>query len=474
MRWQLTHSFTQALPEGFSKATALAFPDCQLAYLDSALLASLGLHERIPADALARCFAAQQLPEDAQPIAQAYAGHQFGHFNPQLGDGRAMLIGELTTSQGQSLEIGFKGTGPTTFSRGGDGKAALGPMLREVLISQAFVALGIPTTRPLAVTTTGALVQRQYAQPGAVLTRLASSHIRVGTFQYYAAREQYDAVERLVAYCIARHYPACAQDSNPVLAFLQGVIARQAALIAQWMGVGFIHGVMNTDNMLICGETIDFGPCAFMEAYDPATVFSSIDHGGRYAYGNQPGIAQWNLARLAETLLPLISSDKAEAIALATQAVNDFEPAYTEQFRAIMQTKLGLQGKEKATADVLIEQWLALLNASKADFTLAHWYLQQQDRSALAALLSDQAGFADWWQAYTAVLPDIAPSVNPCVIPRNHLVEEALRSAEDGDMQPFHRLLAVITRPFNAPDEQRFLQPAAPAFTEAYMTFCGT
>ncbi len=474
MHWALTQSFTKALPEGFTAARALSFPDCQLVYIDKPLLAALGLDKHIPRDELARCLSAQHLPEDAQPIAQAYAGHQFGHFNPQLGDGRAMLIGELTTAQGTVLELGFKGTGPTSFSRGGDGKAALAPMLREVLISQAFVALNIPTTRALAVTTTGAKVQRQYAQPGAVLTRLASSHIRVGTFQYYAAREQQDALHRLVEYCIARHYPACAQDSNPVLAFLRCVIERQAALIAQWMGVGFIHGVMNTDNMLISGETIDFGPCAFMDAYNPATVFSSIDHGGRYAYGNQPGIAQWNLARLAETLLPLISDDQTQAIALATQAVNAFEAAYTQQFRRVMQYKLGLQGQNEANTDTLIEQWLALLTATRADFTLAHWFLQQQDHKALATLFNETADFAAWWQSYCAASPSFVDVNNPCVIPRNHLVEEALRAAEDGDLQPFHRLLKVITDPFKVPNEQRYMQPATAAFTDAYMTFCGT
>ncbi len=315
-----------------------------------------------------------ELPDDARPLAMAYAGHQFGHFVPQLGDGRAVLLGERRASDGRRYDLQLKGSGRTPFSRSGDGRAVLGPMLREYLISEAMHALGIPTTRSLAVVATGEQVLREEPAPGAVLTRVAASHLRVGTFEYFAVRGDHDALRALLAYSIARHAPELAAAPVPALAFLKWVADRQAALIAQWLGVGFIHGVMNTDNMALSGETIDYGPCAFMDHYDPDTVFSSIDHRGRYAYGNQPAIAQWNLARFAETLLPLIDADKAMAIAQATAVINRFPAEFEARHQLLLRAKLGLGSMRESDA-ALAARFLALLHANRADFTLAFHHL---------------------------------------------------------------------------------------------------
>ena len=397
-------------------------------------------------DALAALFSGNELPTGAQPIAQAYAGHQFGQFNPQLGDGRALLIGEVIDVHGQRRDIALKGSGRTPFSRRGDGKAVVGPMLREVLIGEAMHALGIPATRALAVVATGEAVFREKALPGAILTRVAASHLRVGTFQYFAAHGTVEQVRRLADYAIARHYPELIGAENRCLEFLRAVSERQAALIAQWMHVGFIHGVMNTDNMAISGETIDFGPCAFMESYNPGAVFSSIDEMGRYAYSEQPVIAQWNLARLAETLLPLIHEDEAQAIDLATAVIDAFSDRYRHDWITHARTKLGLNNhatEHLQTDIVLASNWLDLLHAQQVDFTLAWRYLAdaaEGKEARLRSLFAGQPGLDGWlthWRercmAEDANRPDAGREralrmrrVNPWLIPRNHRVEEAL------------------------------------------------
>ena len=486
--------------EGFYVAwKPQAAPAPGLVHFDAALAADLGLDlAGLPAATLAEIFSGNALPEGAEPLAQAYAGHQFGGFSPQLGDGRALLVGEVVDRHGQRRDIAFKGSGRTPFARGGDGKAALGPMLREVLVSEGMHALGIPTTRALAVVTTGASVYREGALPGAVLTRVAASHLRVGTFQFFAARDEVERVRRLATYAIARHYPELAQDAHPARALLLAVIERQAALVAQWMNVGFIHGVMNTDNMTISGETIDYGPCAFMEAYDPAAVFSSIDEHGRYAYANQPAIAQWNLARLAETLLPLLHDDREEAIRIATQAVTGFGARYAEHLLRGQRAKLGLVASADDEPDdvSLVDEWLALLQAHRVDFTLAWRHLADAaagNDAFLRAHIADTAALDAWlirWrrrcaaddaragmEAYPAVERRAAAMrrVNPYVIPRNQHVEEALAAATGGDLRPFARLLAAVRRPFDDDaDQAPYALPAPAEITASYRTFCGT
>jgi uncharacterized protein YdiU (UPF0061 family) len=445
--------------------------------------------------ALAGLFSGNTLPQGAQPIAQAYAGHQFGQFNPQLGDGRALLIGEVIDRHGRRRDIAFKGSGRTPFSRRGDGKAAVGPMLREVLIGEAMHALGIPTTRALAVVATGEPVFRERALPGAILTRVAASHLRVGTFQYFAAHGSPEQVRRLADYAIARHYPEARQADRPCLAFLEAVAERQAALIARWMHVGFIHGVMNTDNMGIPGETIDFGPCAFMEAYDPRAVFSSIDERGRYAYAEQPGIARWNLARLAETLLPLIDADEGHAITLATGVIDGFPERYQHHWLAGLRAKLGLSGQAASgdAADAALgESWLDLLHAQRVDFTLAWRRLAdaaEGNAAPLRALFPGQPGLDRWLQRWrercaaedagadrAALRAEAMRRVNPWLIPRNHRVEEALDAASDsGDLRPFESLLNALQHPFDEdPALARHAEPAPGEFMARFRTFCGT
>jgi uncharacterized protein YdiU (UPF0061 family) len=454
----------------------------------------LGL-ERQDDTALANLFAGNTLPEGAQPIAQAYAGHQFGQFNPQLGDGRALLIGEVIDRHGQRRDIAFKGSGRTPFSRRGDGKAAVGPMLREVLIGEAMHALGIPTTRALAVVATGEPVFRERTLPGAILTRVAASHLRVGTFQYFAAHGSPEQVRRLADYAIARHYPEARQADRPYLAFLSAVAERQAALIARWMHVGFIHGVMNTDNMGIPGESIDFGPCAFMEAFDPRAVFSSIDEMGRYAYAEQPGIARWNLARLAETLLPLIDANEGHAITLATEVIDAFPERYQHHWLAGLRAKLGLSGQVASgdAADTALgESWLDLLHAQGVDFTLAWRRLGDAAEgfdAPLRALFPGQPGLDRWLQRWrercaaedagadrAALRAEAMRRVNPWLIPRNHRVEEALDAASDsGDLRPFESLLNALQRPFDEnPALVRHAEPAPGEFMARFRTFCGT
>ena len=451
----------------------------RLLALNRGLASELGLDPDRLEPWAAALFSGNLLPAGAQPIAQAYAGHQFGGFSPRLGDGRALLLGEVIDRHGARRDIALKGSGPTPFSRGGDGYAAVGPVLREYLIGEAMAALHIPTSRALAAVATGAWVRREVDLPGAVLTRVAASHLRIGTFQFLAARGDEAGLRQLLAYAIARHYPDLDPDlaaaDNPALAFLAAVSARQADLIARWMGVGFIHGVMNTDNMTISGETIDYGPCAFMEGYDPATVFSSIDHGGRYAYGNQPLILGWNLARLAEALLGLIDPDADRAVDLATEVLTAVEARYQVAWLKVMRAKLGLAGVQ-ADDRALVDDLLALMAAARADWTLTWRALAEADPAALRALLGavPEAWLARWRARRAPDALATMAAVNPAYIPRNHLVEAALAAAGAGDMAPFEAMLAVITDPFTArPGLDAYALPA-PAGFGPYRTFCGT
>jgi uncharacterized protein YdiU (UPF0061 family) len=506
--FRFDNSYARDLPGFYATWPPATAPAPQLLYGNGALAAQLGG----PADAVqgpdaAAMWSGNSPPDGAEPLAQAYAGHQFGHFSPQLGDGRALLLGEVLDPQGRRWDIAFKGSGRTPFSRGGDGKAAVGPMLREALISEAMHALGVPTTRALAVVATGERVMRDRPLPGAVLTRVAASHLRVGTFQFFAAQGQVDKLRLLADYAIARHDPALAGTPGRYLALLAAVAGRQARLIAQWMHLGFIHGVMNTDNMTISGETIDYGPCAFMEAYDPSTVFSSIDRGGRYAYANQPQIARWNLARLAETLLPLIASDASDAsdadsesamqqaVAEVTGVIDAFPAQYGQAFQPGLMAKLGLAPATDDEADTtLATDWLALLAAQGADFTLAWRRLADAaagDANPLRALLADPAALSSWlarWQARCAQQDggDMADAgrlragrmraVSPWLIPRNHRVEEALAAASDhGDLQPFQRLMHALRQPYvERADLAIYAEPAPAQVTAGYQTFCGT
>ena len=459
--------------------------------LNVGLADELGFHvDARDAARTARVFSGNQLPTGATPIAQAYAGHQFGGFSPQLGDGRALVLGEVIDRRGRRRDLAFKGSGRTPFSRGGDGKAAVGPVLREYLVGEAMHALGIPTTRALAAVRTGEVVRRERSLPGAVLTRVAASHLRVGTFEFFAARGEHDKVRRLADYAIARHDSDLTGRAGRYLALLRAVADRQAALLAHWMLVGFIHGVMNTDNMTLSGETIDYGPCAFMEAYDPHAVFSSIDTGGRYAYGNQPAIAQWNLARFAETLVPLMDDGltAAQAVAQATEVIDGFPSVYEERWMAGMRAKLGLTTPDDRDAG-LANDWMAILHAQRVDFTLAFRRLADAaaGQSQPLELLFDDVGalrrWLDRWRRRVGGEPGSAAAraeqmrrSNPIYIPRNHRVEEALTAASDhSDLAPFERLLDVITRPFEErPDREDYAEPAPTEVTAGYKTFCGT
>jgi uncharacterized protein YdiU (UPF0061 family) len=436
-------------------------------------------------------LAGNRVAEGSEPLALAYAGHQFGGFVPQLGDGRAILLGEVLARGGVRYDIQLKGSGPTPFSRRGDGRAALGPVLREYIVSEAMAALGVPTTRALAAVTTGDRVMRETALPGAVFTRVAASHLRVGTFQFFAARRDTEALRLLANYAIARHDPEAAHAEKPYLALLEGIIARQATLVAQWMLLGFIHGVMNTDNTSISGETIDYGPCAFMEAYDPATVFSSIDAQGRYAYGNQPHAARWNLTRLAEALLPLLALEAGSeeaALASANQALAAFEPQFQAARRTGLLRKIGLL-TERAGDAALAEDLLDRMAANRADFTLTFRRLCNaaagpEGNEAVRALFSDPAAYDEWASAWRRRLnADDSPQehahamrgVNPAFIPRNHLVEAALDAAVwRQDFEPFEQMLDVVSRPYeDRPGLERYAAPALPE-ERVSLTFCGT
>ncbi|MBW8310898.1 MAG: YdiU family protein [Rhizobium sp.] len=472
-----------ALPAGFHAAVApTPVKAPRLLAWNAALAAELGLDAALASRA-AEIFSGNVLPDDAQPIALAYAGHQFGHFVPQLGDGRAILLGEVLDTQGRRFDLQLKGAGPTPFSRRGDGRAAIGPVLREYLVSEAMYALGIPTTRSLAAVATGEVVVRDEILPGAVLTRVAASHVRVGTFQYFAAKGDDASVARLADYVIARHYPELRDAPNRPLALLNAVAERQARLVAAWMHVGFIHGVMNTDNAAVSGETIDYGPCAFLDEYHPGKAFSAIDRQGRYAFGNQPPIAQWNLARLAECLLPLFPGDPDVALADARAAIEGFADRYRRHWLDGMRRKLGLVTAEDGD-EVLAQAFLEALQAVEADFTLSFRALIAAAESEAPASLPKSPAMDAWlarWRDRLAreALP-VAERIalmrvaNPAVIPRNHLVEAALAAAAEGDLAPFEALLAAVRRPFDdGPAQAPFMAPPDPA-ERVRNTFCGT
>jgi uncharacterized protein YdiU (UPF0061 family) len=452
---------------------------------------ALGLSETcLTAAEGAAILAGSRFPEGTEPVAMAYAGHQFGHFVPQLGDGRALLLGQLAGPDGVPHDIHLKGSGRTVFSRGGDGRAALGPVLREYLVSEAMAKLGLPTTRALAAVTTGEQVARQELLPGGVITRTARSFVRVGTFEYFSSRNNLDAVTRLADYVIEQHYPGCREAANPYLALLEAVIERQAALIAQWMQVGFIHGVMNTDNMSIAGETIDYGPCAFMDHYAHDQVYSSIDHHGRYAYNNQPNIGLWNLTRLAETLLPLLADSPEAAVETARAALQAYAGLYEQGWLDGMRAKVGLQTRHDADK-ALIDELFEIMAAGRADFTLTFHYLStlaadSPDRDGSArTLFSDPAQFDHWAQHWRIRLRqedsvDAArqarmQAINPVYIPRNHRIEATIRAAEDhGDFSLFHELHAVLQNPWQRqPGKDAYMLPPEPDEV-VQQTFCGT
>ena len=463
-------------------------PAPELLLLNTALAQELGLDpDALAGPAGLAMLSASAMPEGAEPLAMAYAGHQFGGFSAQLGDGRAILVGEVIDRQGQRRDIHLKGSGKTPFSRGGDGKAALGPVLREYILGEAMQALGIPTTRALAAVATGESVLREGPLPGAVLARVASSHLRVGTFQFFLARGETARLRRLTDYAIHRHFPELEGQGDRYLAFLRAVIARQMALVAQWMAVGFVHGVMNTDNCAISGETIDYGPCAFLAAYDPRAVFSSIDRQGRYAYDRQPVLAQWNLARLAETLLPLINPENPEAaLPLAQEVIEEAPEIYAREWRMRMGTKLGL-AQPDAGAEGLITEFLSLLAAGQADFTRSFAALASAargDETELDQILGDTPGRAAWLAAWRARLEaetdgaggaaERMASLNPVYIARNHLVEAALEAAHAGDLGPTRKLLEVLSQPFTRRAGLEAFELPAPAGFGPYTTFCGT
>jgi uncharacterized protein YdiU (UPF0061 family) len=477
----LQHRFADELPELAVRWRAEPAPEPRLLLLNEALAADLGLDPvwLRSADGVG-LLTGNRVPKEAVPVAQGYAGHQFGGYVPRLGDGRALLLGEREGADGRLRDLALKGSGRTPFARGGDGLAAVGPMLREYVISEAMHALAIPSTRSLAVVATGRQVQREALLPGAVLTRVASSHLRVGSFQYAAASGDAEVLRRLADHAIARHHPEAASAEHPYLALFESVVDVQARLIAQWMLVGFVHGVMNTDNMTISGESIDYGPCAFMEAYDPETVFSSIDSWGRYAYGNQPAVAQWNLARFAESLLPLLADDQERAVAIATEALGGFTQRYQAAWSAGMRAKLGLPDGLPADASAsLVNDLLSLLHASQVDFTSFFRHLgsaARGDAEPARALFADLAGFDTWSAAWRATGPDpaVMDRANPVYIPRNHLVEEALVAATAGDLAPVEQLLEVLARPYDErPGLDRYAEPA-PGDFGSYRTFCGT
>ena len=486
--FELSHSYADELPEMGVAWQAEPASDPQPIVVNNALADELGLDDAwLESGPGLGLLVGTALPDGTMPVAMAYAGHQFGGYSPLLGDGRALLVGELSRPDGSLVDVHLKGSGPTPFARGGDGRATLPAMLREFLIAEAMHALGVSTTRALAVVATGDDVIREGPATGAVLTRLASSHLRVGSFQYAAANGAGpDLVRRLADYAIERHYPALLGRDDRYLAFLESVLDAQAALIAKWMLAGFIHGVMNTDNMLVSGETIDYGPCAFLDRFDPSTVYSSIDRNGRYAFGNQPAIAQWNLTRLAETLLDLIDDDQGAAIAEATAVLKAFPDRYLHLWRQGMQAKLGLSTEDASDA-ARFDEFLNMMHDAKADYALTFRSLSdvlRGDDSALRSMIGDpglDAWIAGWRQRISdegADLGDVArrmDQTNPLYIPRNHLVEEALDAASNDDLSPFTELLDVVTSPFDNRDGYaRYAAPPDDAFTATYQTFCGT
>ena len=452
----------------------------KLIIFNNRLAKDLGLDvNSVSEDDLTNLFSGNKLPAGSEPLAQAYCGHQFGHF-VMLGDGRAIVLGEHLTPSGKRIDIQFKGSGRTPYSRSGDGRAALGPMLREYMISEAMHGLNIPTTRSLAVVATGEMVQREVALQGAVLTRVASSHLRVGTFQYLAARQDIKSLKELVSYTIKRHYPEFINSKNQALELLRIVIKKQAYLIAEWMRVSFIHGVMNTDNMTISGETIDYGPCAFMDYYDPKTVFSSIDLHGRYAFGNQPNIAEWNLARFAESILPLFDLDNKKAVSIAEQEINNFKDIFKNNFTKIMKGKLGLISNE-IEDDKLMKDLFQLMFKNEADYTNTFAYLM--NGSVPQEKLIKDKNFIEWknkWNSRLSRNQDIIKAKelmtknNPIIIPRNHLIESALSKAEQGNLDEFNKLILALKDPYKDNGQYTGLKNPAPQSEKKYQTFCGT
>ncbi|MBF0627561.1 MAG: YdiU family protein [Magnetococcales bacterium] len=482
----------QRLPDRcYARVAPVAVADPRLIVFNHGLAEELGLDPALLEPLAHLLFSGNLLPTDADPVALVYAGHQFGHFVPRLGDGRAVLLGDLLDRHGRRRDIQLKGSGQTPFSRQGDGRAWLGPVLREYLISEAMHALAIPTTRSLAAVTTGEEVRREERLPGAILTRVAASHIRIGTFEYFAAREDFDAVRSLADHVLARHFPDLeVEETDRHLALLQAVADRQARLIAHWMRVGFIHGVMNTDNTAVSGETIDYGPCAFLDTYDPATVFSSIDSWGRYAFGNQPAIAAWNLARLAETLLPVMALDGKVALARSRAVIEAFPERFKQYWLEGMRIKLGL-GADEPGDEALIHDLLAIMRDGAADFTLTFRRLgaaaarTEAVGGEVRSLFADPAAIDGWLVRWSARLARDAldhqerlqrmQSVNPACIPRNHLVEEALAAALHNHFEPFQTLLEVLRHPCDDPPRMAEKYTAPPAVSErVFQTFCGT
>jgi serine/tyrosine/threonine adenylyltransferase len=479
-----------ALPDGFFARVAptpVASP--RLVKLNRPLAVRLGLDpDRLQSSEGAEILSGKRVPNGADPIAMAYAGHQFGHFVPQLGDGRAILLGEVIDADGVRRDIQLKGSGPTPFSRRGDGRAALGPVLREYIVSEAMAALGIPTTRSLAAVVTGESVLRETALPGAVLTRVASSHIRVGTFQYFAARGDTEAVRRLADHVIARHYPEASGVERPYHALLQGVIARQAELVARWLLVGFIHGVMNTDNTSISGETIDYGPCAFMDHYDPAAVFSSIDEQGRYAYANQPQIALWNLTRFAECLLPLFSDDKDKAIEQAQLILGEFAERFTTAYQAGLRQKTGLLTAQDGD-EALVQDLLDAMAKNHADFTLTFRSLSEaaldpDGDGKVRQLFADPTAYDEWasrWRQRISREPQSPAArasamraINPAFIPRNHRIAAVIQAAISDDFAPFEELLTVLSKPYDDQPAHSEYSKGPEPHQRVLQTFCGT
>jgi len=470
------------------KSYATPAPAPELLIFNNSLAEELNLSSL--AKDRSRCieiFSGREILQGSQPIAQAYAGHQFGHFNPALGDGRALLLGETVNTNGELKDIQLKGSGPTPFSRRGDGKSALGPVLREYLISESMHVLGIPTTRALAAIKTGENVLREQELPGGVMTRVASSHIRVGSFEYAYKSKNQTLIKDLADYSISRHFPETADVENPYLAFFAAVCNEQASLVANWMSIGFIHGVMNTDNMTISGETIDYGPCAYMDTYDPSTVFSSIDKNGRYSYGNQPKILTWNLTRLAETLIPLVHKDQNEAIKLLTEVLQLIKPVYTNYWLSSMKSKIGLSKEDQDDIN-LISQLLNLMKTNKVDFTLCFRYLSKAligDNKSIKNLFKNDLAFENWMTLWKERVSQesiseekIASSmnaVNPLYIPRNHKVEEALEAAVfDNNMKPFLKLHDILKNPFDETQEFHEYEKPVKNSSVRYKTFCGT
>jgi serine/tyrosine/threonine adenylyltransferase len=484
-----SNSYTRLPARFFARVapTPVALP--RLVRLNRDLALSLGLDpDWLAGPEGLEILAGNRVPDEAEPIAMAYAGHQFGQFVPQLGDGRAILLGEVVDRDGVRRDIQLKGSGPTPFSRRGDGRAALGPVLREYVVSEAMAALGVPTTRALAAAMTGETVVRDALLPGAVLTRVASSHIRVGTFQFFAARGDVEGVRLLADHAIGRHYPQALEADRPYRALLDAVTARQAELVAQWLNVGFIHGVMNTDNMSIAGETIDYGPCAFMDAYDPATVFSSIDHHGRYAYANQPRIALWNLARLAEALLPLLAASEDRAVAEAQEALDAFAARFEAAYHAGLKTKLGLFTERDGDRE-LAQDLLKAMAENRADFTLTFRHLSDAadpaGDEAVRRLFADPSAYDGWaarWRQRLREEPQDGAArrtamraVNPAFVPRNHRVEAVIEAAvQRDDFAPFEELLSVLSKPYeDQPAFAHYAEPPEPN-ERVYRTFCGT